>query len=239
MAKTKDKKRTAKKKVAPDFVRRLRELVTKSCYAEYDSNSTTWCDGSCEDYCRCSRIINTKVTEVYIASIVSKMVKDISDPIRAYCFSRLLMRSELFDPGLWEVDICNGYYGEETEGASFDARKLNELEKVLTKFLKIKKHRLMVEFTLKNEYGYILPALENQEWQILDVPTGKVILSNQDHYQRLDQSVVDMYKDKEWQKLDLPHAVVCLSNGNLRLIDGYHRWVAAKHTETMKVLVAK
>lgn len=210
------------------IIGKLQRIIDGGCWAyvdyEYDRTS---CRG-CEDYCRCTQIINDRINSVKIAGIAREICVDESE-IFSYCVNRILTHSELRSPDNWKLNILQGYYGEELDGARFTG----EVPIALNNLLSNKNDSAeMVKIALTQEYGYLLPDLKDViDFHIVGVALDDISIGQGEHYRRLDQKFV-----KQYNGFNMPLAV-CLANrnGNHRLIDGYHR-IAAARAEGSKVV---
>ncbi|KKM63404.1 hypothetical protein LCGC14_1511760, partial [marine sediment metagenome] len=151
--------------------------------------------------------------------------------IVAYGVNRLMIHSPLADTSNWNVNIQQGYYGEETCGCNASPSDIYETAETIDEFLLLKTDKSRVEFLLKNEYGYLLPTVENCKWSVIRVAVKDITLPNPDHYKRLDKKIVQQYRDTQD---GLPQCV-CVGD-NFRLVDGYHRF-AARQEKARKILI--
>ena len=183
---------------------------------DYDS---THCGGDCDNYCRCTSIINMHIRSVSYQSVIEKvMSKKDYCTIKGYCVERILRHSGVADPDNWYVGTQRGYYGEELGQASFE--KLDALKNHLGKVLQHKTPRKMMEALLIFEYGWLLETLAKRKWAIESVPFKSVSVNQKDYYDsKLDPDISALYTC--W---GFPLGI-CVAEGNeYRLIDGHHRF---------------
>ncbi len=210
--------------------------------AEYDYD-TTPCIG-CDDYCRCGKIVNAKVTSVSVSSLFSTLTdqrglgKSPSKNVLLfwkYCVDRTLRAHKVWQPEHWDVGISDGYYGEEVNGGYMERHLKDAIICSINKLAVAKTMGDMLLILLKEEYGHVLPELKEKKWTIKMVDRDSIIVPQQDHYRRLDSEVVKNYTGYE-----LPSAVVLKNDDEtFRLIDGYHRLAATEGKDEVLVLVGK
>lgn len=198
---------------------------------DYDRDSSGC---QCYDYCRCSRIVNTKIISINIESIILGITDFTKNEFLKYCIDRILSIGDINNLSNWEVNICNGYYGEEANGVSLDrniinniCQKIDEIEK-LSDIDKIKK-------VLEEEYGYLLDVIKPMTSAKIEViKTSEINFPNDVYVKKLDIKRIDRYKDYLF-----PRGIVLKNGTNLRLIDGYHRLTSAKknNIENIEVII--
>ncbi len=199
-------------------------------FGEVDCDYTC-CTGECgDDYCRCSKIINAKITSLDALSIAKKLIpkKDL-DTLKGYCKERVLRHCGVFDLDNWEPNIQQGYYGEQCDGISLNNTVLSKVKELLKTGLTIPK-------VLTLEYGYLLENLKNCKWNIAVVPRESIIIGQNNYYSnKLNPKIVDSYKDHTFP------ICVCIhmpesGNGHI-LIDGYHRFAATDGKRKIKIIL--
>lgn len=149
-----------------------------------------------------------------------------------YCIDRIVRYNNIHDPKSWKIDFLEYYYGKEVDGVFLKKHNdiINEIKRLLT--LNDAKR---IEYALFKEYGYLLPSIKNARWNVKNIPYSSVVMYNVKHMKNLDKQLVD-----EYQKHSLPKCIVVPVNGNkYRLIDGYHRFCAAKDHDTIEVIARK
>ncbi len=141
--------------------------------------------------------------------------------VKDYCAYRLLF-------GIKQEDFeCYGrssYYGDEP------AAHLNS--DIIEKFEKLRSlnDTEAIEYILTQEYGYILPFLEKCNWVIeSNVCWESIHMPENNLYQKLDRCKIDEYKELFKNEQFIP-TCLCIPDlyGEYRLIDGRHRYIAAK-----------
>lgn len=206
---------------------------------EYFRNCTPL---TCDPYCRCGKygeVIFEK--EIDIKSIVNAVCKnssrkriydfDIEDGITdifRYCVDRLCRIHKLYDGNNWEARIVNGYYGEEIEGIY--PVNSSEIIKDIQYFHSLADNDRVNSILLK-EYGYVLENLEDPQWYEEEVNIEDIYVPN------------SYYKMKEnaYKKQDVDSLPFLCACNDYRLVDGYHRYYAAKEEglETVRILNAE
>jgi hypothetical protein len=192
-------------------------------------NGTGHC--TCEDYCRCSTIVNTRVTNVDIQKVLGRVVEGCGvNEMDLYCIDRILRTFKVWEQKAWKVGVHSGYYGEELGDVTLN--QATEIDQAIDNVLSMGSGRLKIEYLLELEYGYLLEALFDCTYTIETLDKTKINFQ-QEHYTKLDKAAVDIY-------IDYPHprGIVLERNGKYRLIDGYHRNAAVK-SGPVKVIVAR
>lgn len=218
----------------------------------------TECGGSscekCDGYSRCRRIISTRVESVDFVSIMNSYENETElSEIEEYCLDRILRIEKLYDNDSFEVNTCRGYYGDEIESVHivFDIKesiknKLIEIS-ALSDIDKIKK-------ILEYEYGYLLDSIKDaSSVEIKEVAFDSIKIGNESYHSKIKD--FEMYKSYEG-----PIAICSSVNDNIlrkhpslvsfnkkliesqdyyRIIDGYHRYSAAKlnKKDVVKIIV--
>jgi hypothetical protein len=209
------------------------EILRSGADYDYDSSS---CKGQCDDYCRCSEIINTCVTKVRISEIVSEIVRNakITDPILSYCIDRIVQLGGLTDTSQWAVLISGGYYGEETHGVKLNEDIKNHIASDLL-FLNSCSDRQRIEFVLTKEYGFVLPSVaECKTWEVKTIKKIDLILPNQDrlfYVRKMDSNLIASYREYPYAR-----GVAIKDGAKYRLVDGYHRTSAESGDDITLVL---
>jgi hypothetical protein len=200
----------------------LKEVKADFLYYVDVSYERTHCTGHCDDYCRCTSLVNTRVKPIDHRAVVSRMLAGCTNPLLVYCAERVLRFSKIDNVDSWDVKVGGGYYGQEIHGVFLDDDIAN---KICSHFQTLNNcsPKEMVEYVLKMEYGFVLPAIEAiTNWSIQTVDYESIIFPNQDRFEytrKVDAALVEMYTDWPY-----PLGVAVRVDGNKnRLIDGYHR----------------
>jgi len=192
---------------------------------ETDYRTETSCSesGCYEDnICRCGTILDAKVISVDIRSIANALANNSDSIIDTYCIDRILVANHIWSEDLWDIDISDGYYGQEMDGVYLDQSLAAKCEEQIEHIRKLKENMDKIEFVLNLEYGYILEEAKNRKWSIVNIPFEKLDFGK-DHYRKLDKNIVLKYKD-----YSLPKGICLIKGDRYRLIDGYHRCSASE-----------
>lgn len=189
-----------------------------SSWIDY-SYERTKCIG-CEDYCRCTRIINAKAINFDLSLFIKKLVDvlNIKSDLDKYLLYKLIQFSYISVDD-FEVNVCGGYYGEEVNGLLFN--KQESLELAIDNLFKMSDVE-KIKHILTLEYGYLLPILKNiTKVSLLTVPLSSIKSRSDDEnfYHKIKDTSEFYGKD-----YTLPRAVLF----NNFLIDGNHRILEAK-----------
>jgi len=208
----------------------------------------------CDGYSRCRRIISTQVESVDFDSIMNSYTDQIKlSEIETYCLDRILRIEKLYDKDSFEVNTCGGYYGDEIESVHivYEKResiknKLNEISN-LSDVEKIKK-------VLEYEYGYLLDSIKYaKSAKIVEVPFDSIKIGNESYHSKIKD--FEMYKDyngpvaicssvndsilRKHPSLVNFNKKIIESQDCYRIIDGYHRYSAAKlnKKDVVKIII--
>lgn len=200
-----------------------------SYHGDYDvewykpcENGSDCCDN---DYCRCSEVSSTKINSIDIDGIVKKLIGTrYDDPFSAYCIERIIRNSNIKDIDSWEVICHAGYYGEETAGIRISNQLTIDKIYAQISSLSGKNNLEKILHSLENEYGFILDELKDcKNVEIKKIKLEEVFIPNVGYAKKINQKYVDQY-----ELYNFPRAICILENEKYRLIDGYHRFAAAK-----------
>ena len=211
-----------------DLLRHLKYCVDYETHSESNPNC------NCGDICRCSTISGARITgtDRVIQSIMDGLPKNTSVWLR-YAVERLCSIHRLFDRGLYSVDICNGYYGQEVNGVLLEQEVHDQFTADVNELEGIKDKNLLVEELLKKEYGFLLPSLKGAKYSIKKVPILEIQMGSDTHYKRVCKVALSYYKD---HPMNIPQAVALkVGKNKYRLIDGYHRIAAAIQQDKVEV----
>jgi hypothetical protein len=147
---------------------------------EVDYDTSRNCNSSCHnDMCRCGVITNTSIESVNVSWSDFRFSqkkgffgkKHLSE-VDKYCLNRLIALNGGFNKENYELNISNGYYGEELIGCYFnnETKLVKEAQELLDLETEIEK----IFFVLKKEYSYIAPLIADCN----QVELIKVKLSN-------------------------------------------------------------
>ena len=204
---------------------KLKEITYFKGIVDYDSNTSECLSDHDGDYCRC-KTVSPVIKEVYYDYIYQEIVGYSGiKSILEYGVDRLIQSLNIND---FHAYGESGYYGEEVAIDLKDSGK----EK-LNKIYSLEKYsdKEIIKLCLESEYGFLLDSLANKKIKTLDIPLKDIILPT-DQYKRVDQDVVTKYcnRDEIW--------LLCKEVGlKFSLVDGYHRYAAAKKTNKKQVKI--
>ena len=196
---------------------------------EYETSYSCYsygCDN--EGICRCGTIENPRVESYDRETIVETAIAAVNEyhhDIQAYCIERTMKRAFHALGGFsFDIVVGGGYYGQEIDIVEFDG--IDSIVLALNDLLKHSTDHDRILHILKQEYGYVLPALETvKSWEIQELDLSLKIKSpKQDYLNKLDLNTVKQYS----KELALPRGILIQESGGYRLIDGHHRFQGAK-----------
>jgi len=192
---------------------------------DYDTSHDCQSGSSCcdDDYCRCGKITNVRITDVsfYEDQSIKKLKL-----VDQYYVDRVIRLSGVLQHENWDVNICGGYYGEETNGAILDYTAQGDFEKHLREGSALSdadKFKKLLEI----EYGYVLDVVKPlNKIRLLERNPKSLLLFNDHYYCKIDPN---LYKNHA-----LPVCVARKEGNKYIVIDGYHRLAAAMKDEMVK-----
>lgn len=221
--------RTEKEQKSP--LEKLKEFLSDNFkyHVEYEYEHSD-CSG-CKGICRCKTIISKEITSININCITNRILGIFKKKsiITQYCVDRLARRSGLNDPESYYISVSDGYYGEEINRISYEGQP--ELLSKVEELLKLSDNE-KIYYVLKEEYGYILPAIQNKQWEVRKIEIKDIDALNEEYYRKLNKEDVDLYIDYE-----LPIGICIKNDEGVRLIDGYHRFCAKHDEKKVKVIL--
>lgn len=207
----------------------MTKLITVFSYGvedyEYDRTS---CTGRCDDYCRCTRIIDAQVKKIGapLSSVYLRTKKvdagywesgtvRVQSVIEQYAIDRLFRIHKLYDTDNWELKISGGYYGEECDGSQPLDHVRNAFERDVLACLDMPLLDV-VKFLLEKEYDTMHKSIEHvTHAEIVELdPRG--LTRQEEHFSRAKREAKDSYGLTD----GIPVGIVYEGS---RLIDGYHR----------------
>lgn len=220
----------------------LRYCINSECDTYYACQDGSDC--CMNDYCRCGKIIKAHVPEnannsYHIAEKIVRANKLIRD-FRFYCLDRFISCLLRKNPDCFGVNVCRGYYGEETNGITMDigvSGKINSFVTQLNKSKTVAHYRSLVEQVLKDEYGYLLPNVSKKTWKYECIHITNIKPGN-DNYKSLNHKIVTQYTD-EYARKNEYLSCLCrkVDDNNFVLVDGYHRYIAANKKSDTSMMV--
>jgi len=207
-----------------------------------------------EGICRCSVISNAQVTKVRFSDInqeifdeyrdnslltrrntkLNSLLYNITYNTDWYTVNRILVANKLYLPEVWDVDVFDGYYGQEIGEVTINTEVVKKIDSEITKALEILDLQKRIEYLLTIEYGGVLPELKNCKWDEIEVERDKLYFGNSRHRDNVLSKELDHYSDNFYKGI---RGIVVNKFGGYQVIDGYHRCLASK-SSTVKVLRA-
>ena len=227
-------KRKKIKKQPNDFDYLKHDSFSYNFYSdiEYDmyrpcENGSDCCD---DDYCRCGTIINVRVLDnvnrsVTIAKCSARIVA-LHNSFAFYCLERLISCVLRKHPDCLQPSISGGYYGEEMNGLYLTSETLTIINNFIDQLNKPQgtiASKKLVESILSYEYGYVLTEIEAKTWTYEKIPIGNIYPGN-NGYQSTSANTIDQYKTRT----NLTCLCKKVATDKFVLVDGYHRFAAAK-----------
>lgn len=220
--------------IKTDLIDDIISILSKSEYSiDYTYNYMRDCSSNyCDSICRCGWYEDIQIENIPLGSIISSFMSSIMCvifhnittkskedlEIIEYCIERLLRLSNLDSKDAWDVKVSNGYYGEEIDGAFLYSNIVKNLAEEINNIIRIKPIDA-VKYVLIKEYSYLTEGLSNcSKCKVAITTTNKIELPNKDYVKKLSKKIVEQYAGHK-----LPIAV-CVGH---KLVDGYHRYVAA------------
>lgn len=177
-----------------------------------------------EDYGRDSKLTNVFIEKVYVSSIVNSFITAYpnGNDIINYCIDRIVRCYKPWDVSKYNVEVIQGYYGEEIARVTWQCfdKVVGHIQNL--KYLKSDIDRIF--YALKLEYGYILDTISNyNKAEIIRIDINRIKPAQHQYYMKLDNEVIETYMEYPYAKC------ICVeTNGYYKIIDGYHRFAAAK-----------
>ena len=220
-----------------------------------DYKSHTNCAAyGCDEICRCRVIKNENVKLVYVKSIVNEVMKyyfdntkssnrnlkinsiigNITPDVELYTIDRILRINKIFNSDIWDIQIVDGYYGQEVDDVILREDVALKIETQLSNAFEIFDLSKRIEYLLILEYGRILPELKDRSFEICEIERDKIYFGSDTQKLKVSSTNLSFYSDKDYNSI---RGLVIQSGENYRLIDGYHRCLATEN-RTVKVLLA-
>lgn len=224
---------------------------------EYNYDYLQTCETSgCldEGICRCSTVENCVVTDVRFSKLVKSVydlyfdnsksgkrtlkinyvLGDITKDIELYTIDRILRINKVFSPDVWEIQVCNGYYGQEIGCVILNHNVSILIESQLSHAFNIINLTERIKYLLNLEYGKVLPELQNCKYLLTEIERDSIIFGSKPHFDRVKEKKLMFYSDENYK---LVRGIVIEKKDGYRLIDGYHRCFASEN-RYIKVLKA-
>lgn len=144
------------------------------------------------------------------------------DSLNYYLLDRFIQYNEhLQDPSNWDVSV-------ENKTAFFNKGHLkDEISSQYQKFLNLKFNE-QINYLMKDEYSYLLPELIDGKWEIIDTTLDSLLFTNNPSNKVISKEIIQYNIDSFSMKNDVIIGLFIPKNEKYRLIDGYHKLLAAK-----------
>lgn len=170
-----------------------------------------------DEYMRESTLENVHIAEININDIVNAFIKwaNSRSKIDNYCIDRIVRHFKPWNNDDYDIDVVCGYYGEEIGDVTWE--HTTDCKNAIAEMIALECDIEKIEYVLKLEYGFILPQYRAYNHaKVQTINSADIIIGNMQHY---NSACNDFYAEHK-----LPRCVV---DEKYRLIDGYHRLVAA------------
>lgn len=187
-----------------------KKLANKFQYiVDYDYDRTE-CNGSCReynDYCRCTKLYNTRVKSVN--GIYEDMLDFGESVEQKYILDRLYSIHKMYDCNNYEVEVSGGYYGEEISGVTFN--EFDKLSQNLDRLLCMDFKSAILEL-FELEYNFVPDFIHNLKFKISKFSLNYLnpVMSKKNN--------IDCILNR-----DIPIGVIYYDRVKYSIIDGNHR----------------
>ena len=230
---------------------------------DYDYDTEYSCEesGCNEEYiCRCGRIYDVTINSVDITKLTDSIYESLVDNSKAgkrqqklnqlfyggevvdkYCINRILSYYKLYKSENWHVQITGGYYGDEIDDVTINDIVFKLVNSECQKLMELENLSEKIKLVLSLEYGYLLPDLENKDFEIINITKSDIDFKslNQNHIRIVN-------KEKELNGLthynssyQLPRGVVKKFVDQFKIVDGFHRIIGYDDEKSFPVFVIK
>jgi len=215
----------------------------------YDYNTEHFCDSSgCYDegICRCGKIKDAYVDSINLSRLTEEIYsqfitgdkktkrRDIriseilygGEIVDKYCIYRILAINKAYDASYWEVNICGGYYGQEIDDVTIDVYILNIINDQCVKLFQLETLSEKLRYVLELEYGFLLDDVKDCDFELISIYKNYIDFKklNQNHITNVKMEDLSHYDSSNYE---LPRGIVRGEIDNYKIIDGFHRIIAA------------
>jgi hypothetical protein len=211
----------------------LERVFTNQYYLDYDYDD--WSDPQehkyCDYICRCSRITNLRITDVAVDSIWKETIEVLKKDYEEislqhqYCIDRLFSIHKVWDTSLWEVGVIGGYYGDETDDATFS--NFFDLKKDIYTVLDLDTDDA-IKWILVQEYGFLLDSLKDVTFTVYDMSIDEITVPNTFYMNKVSSN--------ESAAPSEIYGILSSHHGKYTIIDGYHRLKDAQNSKEKTVM---
>jgi hypothetical protein len=229
--------------------------------AKYDYQSESSCDTSgCYDegICRCTRIVDQWITHVDMQQLTDEIYDQFlpegqtsikrqqrisellygGEIVDKYCINRILTINKVFEPRFWEVLTTGGYYGDEIDQVNLDDFVLHKIELECEQLFNLSTLADKLRLVLQLEYGHILDDLKTADFELCRIYKSDIDFKklNQNHISNVKMEDLTHYAKNTYH---LPRGIVRGSQDNYKIVDGFHRIIAAPDKSSFEVFRIK
>lgn len=207
---------------------------------QYDrTDCTEECSNSDDFCCRCTEIIDVKISidyDMFFQNLCDK--KELTNKrdkrgsieissIKEYVLHRLV---NLLKPDDFKANIYGGYYGEEIDSVTFNTSEhfFPHIFNLLNNY--DYDDNKGIYLCLEQEYGYVLDKIKDKTWKMQMVDINEI---DADGYKKNSLETIQKYKESVIELTVMAEKI----NNKFKLIDGYHRFSAAKAIGLKKIKV--
>lgn len=208
---------------------------------DYSSSNTCDTSGCIEEgICRCTELYDCHVKSVRVDQIsniiyesffdksksskrnikINEILFGLSEEVERYTVDRILRINKIWKNECWDVQVLNGYYGQEVDVVIFKTDLAIKIQNQIGLALNILSINKRVEFLLELEYGKILPHLQNLNWKLIRLKKDDIIFPSESHLEKVKYKDLSHYYAPKYNSI---RAVVLKDGDKWKLVDGYHR----------------
>jgi len=231
---------------------------------DYDYEQEYSCeDSGCdqEGICRCGRIYDVTINSVDITKLTDFIYESLIDNSKAgkrqqklnqlfyggevidkYCINRIISHYKLYETRNWNVEIEGGYYGDETGDVTMSQIVFDLVHSECQKLMELETLSEKIKLVLSLEYGYLLPDLENKDFEIVNITKSDIDFKslNQNHIRLVNEEKelngLSHYNSSSYH---LPRGVVRRFGNQFKIVDGFHRMIGYDGVNSFPIFVIK
>ena len=231
---------------------------------DYDYEQEYSCeDSGCdqEGICRCGRIYDVTINSVDITKLTDFIYESLIDNSKAgkrqqklnqlfyggevidkYCINRIISHYKLYETRNWNVEIEGGYYGDETGDVTMSQIVFDLVHSECQKLMELETLSEKIKLVLSLEYGYLLPDLENKDFEIVNITKSDIDFKslNQNHIRLVNEEKelngLSHYNSSSYH---LPRGVVRRFGNQFKIVDGFHRMIGYDGAKSFSVFAIK
>lgn len=227
---------------------------------DHDYDIERYCEHSgCKEdpsgACRCSKIINTTITDINVSKIskdifdlyfsddhstkrdykLKKIIYGYDKHFDIYVIDRIIRYYRIWDSSSYDIKIFKGFYGEEIDSINIKPGIALKISDKIEEILGLESIKERIEALLLMEYGYLIPEMIDKDYEIIEVDKVNIHFGNRDHHNKVKEKVLEFYSNKNYNGI---RGVVHFDGDKYRVIDGYHRIHTTSSTK-IKVINVK